>query len=101
MFNRFCKRSFLSALLIGPLIPLNVFCQQGKSLTDFNGEKAYEHVKKLVEFGPRPPGSDAIKKSQAYIQAELKSYGLKVSADSFEAQTPRGTVQMLNIVAEL
>ena len=28
-----------------------------KSATDFDGERAFDHVRKQVEFGPRPPGS--------------------------------------------
>ena len=67
----------------------------------FDANRAYAHLKKLVEIGPRPPGSEGIKKTQDYIQSELKSYGLKVIEDSFDAQTTRGTVPMKNIIAEL
>jgi Zn-dependent M28 family amino/carboxypeptidase len=63
--------------------------------------RAYDHVKRLVEMGPRPSGSENIKKAQLYLATELKSYGLKVSEDTFDAQTPRGTVAMKNIIAEL
>lgn len=63
--------------------------------------RAYAHVKKLVEMGPRPSGSEAIKKAQQYIETELKSYGLKVIADSFEAETTRGKKPMKNIIGEL
>ncbi|MGB7753926.1 MAG: hypothetical protein WCF88_20405, partial [Candidatus Acidiferrales bacterium] len=30
----------------------------------FDGAKAYEHVSKLVSFGPRPPASDGLHRSQ-------------------------------------
>jgi glutaminyl-peptide cyclotransferase len=63
--------------------------------------RAYDHVKRLVEMGPHPSGSESIKKAQQFLEMELKSYGLKVSEDSFDAETPRGTVPMKNIIAEL
>ena len=75
------------------------------SITDKTGEvdaaRAYEHVKKLVELGPHPSGSEAIKKAQEYLEIQLRSYGLKVSEDDFNAETPRGSIPMKNIIAEL
>ncbi|MEK6284482.1 MAG: M28 family peptidase [Acidobacteriota bacterium] len=68
---------------------------------DFDAGRAYEHVKRLVAIGPRPSGSEAIKKAQDYVEKELKSFGLKVSEDNFTAETPRGTVAMKNIIGEL
>jgi Zn-dependent M28 family amino/carboxypeptidase len=62
--------------------------------------RAYEHVKKLVAIGPRPSGSEEIKKAQQYLENELKNYGLKVSDDAFVGETPRGSVPMKNIIAE-
>jgi glutaminyl-peptide cyclotransferase len=67
----------------------------------FNGERAMEHVKKQVEFGPRPPGSAELAKTRAYIIEQLKSYGLKVTTDEFRAATPQGEKTMVNITAEL
>lgn len=67
----------------------------------FEAARAFDHVKRLVALGPHPSGSDSIKKAQEYIETELKSYGLKVTQDSFNAETPRGTVAMKNIIAEL
>jgi hypothetical protein len=67
----------------------------------FEAARAYEHLKKMVEIGPRPPGSEAIKKAQDYIIRELNGYGLKVIEDNFQAQTTRGPVAMKNIIGEL
>jgi hypothetical protein len=41
---------------------------------DFDGKRALEYTRKSVEFGPRPPGSSAIQKLQAYIVAQLKTH---------------------------
>lgn len=79
----------------------NASTASNDKITDFDASRAVEHVKKLVEIGPRPPGSETIKKTQLYIENELKSYGLKVSQDAFNARTPRGTVAMKNIIGEL
>lgn len=66
---------------------------------EFSGARAFEHVKQAVEFGPRPAGSPAIRKLQAYIHAQLKSCRCDVQDDDFAAQTPNGSVSMKNIIA--
>jgi hypothetical protein len=68
--------------------------------TEFSGERAFEHVRRLVELGPRPVGSDAHARMRAYLLAELKKYGLTVWTDEFRAQTPLGEKPMVNIIAE-
>ncbi len=67
----------------------------------FDGQKAYEHVAKLVAFGPHPPASDAIHRVQNYIGSQLKSFGCPADEDDFNAQTPIGTLAMENIVAKI
>jgi Zn-dependent M28 family amino/carboxypeptidase len=68
---------------------------------EFDASRAYDHVRKLVALGPHPSGSEAIKKAQEYLENELKSFGLKVTEDNFNGETPRGSIPMKNIVAEL
>jgi glutaminyl-peptide cyclotransferase len=67
----------------------------------FDGAKAYDFTAKLVSFGPRPPGSDAIRQMQDYIRSELQRFGCAVDVDDFHAQTPNGEVPMKNIVAKI
>jgi glutaminyl-peptide cyclotransferase len=67
----------------------------------FSGERAMDHVKKQIDFGPRPPDTEQLAKTRAYITNELKSYGLPVSLDEFTAKTPQGEKRMANIVAEV
>lgn len=66
----------------------------------FDGAKAYEHVAKIVSFGPRPPASAALRQTQDYILAQLKSDGCEIDQDDFHASTPKGEVAMKNIVAK-
>jgi len=70
-------------------------------VTAFNGERAMEHVRKQIEFGPRPPDTEPLAKTRAYISNALKSYGLNVSLDEFTVTTPQGQKKMANIVAEI
>src|SRR5215204_3655200 len=67
----------------------------------FNGERAMDHVRKQIDFGPRPPDSQQLAKTRAYIANELRAYGLNVSLDEFTATTPQGQKKMANIVGEL
>jgi glutaminyl-peptide cyclotransferase len=67
----------------------------------FDGAKAYEFTAKQVAFGPRPPASDAIHRTQEYIDAQLHSFGCQVDEDDFHASTPIGDVAMKNIVAKV
>ena len=67
----------------------------------FDGAQAYEYVAKLVSFGPHPPASDAIHRTQDYIRTQLKSFGCAVDEDDFHSQTPIGDVEMRNIVAKI
>src|SRR3984957_11223332 len=66
----------------------------------FDGAKAFDHVAKIVSFGPRPPASEGIHQVQAYLIAQLNSYGCQVDLDDFNASTPSGNVAMKNIVAK-
>ena len=67
----------------------------------FNGERAMDHVRKQIDFGPRPPDTPQLAKTRAYIANELKSYGLNVSLEEFNAATPQGEKKMANIVGEI
>jgi Peptidase family M28 len=67
----------------------------------FDGAAAYDYAAKLVAFGPRPPASDAIHRTQDYIVGQLKSFGCAVDTDDFHADTPIGSLAMKNIIAKI
>lgn len=67
----------------------------------FDRARAYEHVRHLVEIGPRPPDSDGIRRAQAYIIGQLKSFGCPVEEHDFHASTVLGNLAMKNIVVKL
>jgi hypothetical protein len=64
----------------------------------FDGDRAYRHVERLVGFGPRPSGSEALVKSGDYIVAELRAAGLDVEERRFAKPTPRGETTFRNII---
>ncbi len=66
---------------------------------EFSGAEALEFTKHLVSFGPRPSGSEAIRKTQAYILGELKAIACQVTQDDFMGSTPLGQTPMKNIIA--
>lgn len=66
----------------------------------FSGDKAMEHVERLVDLGPRPPASEAIERSRTYIEKQLAASGWKVTRQAFTEDTPRGKVDFVNLIAE-
>jgi hypothetical protein len=72
---------------------------QTKIWEEFSGEKAFAHVQALVDFGPRPPGTEAIEKTRNYLTKQLELSGWKVTRQPFTDTTPRGKVEFVNLVA--
>jgi len=71
--------------------------QPGMAAPAFDGSRAYEHVRRLVEIGPRPAGSEGIARARQYITAEIAGLGLKVVEQAFDADTPLGRIPMVNL----
>jgi glutaminyl-peptide cyclotransferase len=67
----------------------------------FDGALAYKHVEQLVAIGPHPAGTDGIRRAQAYILGQLKSFGCAVEEQDFHASTPIGDVAMKNILVKI
>ena len=67
---------------------------------ELSGEKAFAHVQRLVDFGPRPSGSEAIEKSRHYIEDQLRRSGWRLTRQAFTDDTPRGKVQFVNLIAQ-
>ena len=54
-----------------------------------DGQRAYEHVRAMVALGPRPAGSEALAKNAAYLQDQLRSYGLEPQEQVWEQKIER------------
>jgi Zn-dependent M28 family amino/carboxypeptidase len=81
------------------MIAILLFASSGAG-AEFSGKQAYEFTRRIVALGPRPPGSPAMRKAQAYLLAELKQRSCEIIQDDFVAQTPNGPVRMKNIIAK-
>jgi Zn-dependent M28 family amino/carboxypeptidase len=91
---------FMSAVAANPpQIPVDALPPEKTG--GFDGKAAYEHVAKIVSYGPRPSGSQALAQTQDYILSQLQSYGCTVETDAFTAQTPAGPIAMKNILVKI
>jgi glutaminyl-peptide cyclotransferase len=75
--------------------------QPAPSAPKFDGNRAYEDLRHMVAIGPRPAGSDALKRTRDYIKKELVAAGLQPEEQPFDARTPAGPIHMVNIRATL
>ena len=64
----------------------------------FDGARAFEDLRIVANFGPRPPGSTALKETRQYISARLAGDGIEVWHDNFTADTPVGNIAMTNVI---
>jgi glutaminyl-peptide cyclotransferase len=71
----------------------------GELWREFSGPRAFAHVEKLVAFGPRPSGSAALEQSRQYLEAELRAAGWTVERQAFTQDTPRGSIEFVNLIA--
>jgi hypothetical protein len=88
-----------SAPAVSPQVPDDAL--PAEKTGGFDGAKAYGHVAKLVGFGPRPSGSQAIAQAQDYITSQLSSFGCTVDVDAFSTDSPAGRLAMKNIVVKI
>jgi glutaminyl-peptide cyclotransferase len=96
--------------MFGREIRLSIFCcllfscagkNSGEKIwEEFSGAKALEHVKQLVDLGPRPSQSEAIEKARLYIDKLLSNCNWQVTRQTFTEATPRGPVTFVNLVAQ-
>jgi hypothetical protein len=81
--------------------PPPVAATPGTAPADFDGTRAWEHLRQQVAFGPRPSGSPALARTRAYITQQLTGYGLTVREQAFRAETPNGPIPMVNLTVTL
>ena len=74
---------------------------QAQGPVAFESSRAYEHLRQIVNIGPRPAGSPGIERTREYIIEQLKAVGVSVTRQSFVAKTPVGDVPMVNLIATI
>jgi Zn-dependent M28 family amino/carboxypeptidase len=73
----------------------------GSKTVAFDSNKAWEHLRKQVSFGPRPSGTPAINETRKYIIDQLKAAGIESKEQMFIGMTPLGEVSMVNVIATI
>jgi Zn-dependent M28 family amino/carboxypeptidase len=66
----------------------------------FDGKQAYAYTKQVSDFGERWPGSPGHQKTEDLIHKVLAAAGATVEADNFTAKTPRGNIEVHNIIGK-
>jgi glutaminyl-peptide cyclotransferase len=84
-------------LLLAAVVACASAAQPALQTPQFDGKRAWEHVRKIVEIGPRPAGSPGAARTREYITAQLKALGLTVQEQAFDADTPIGPVRAVNL----
>ena len=79
----------------------NGHAQSAASLPSFDAARAFNDLKRMVAFGPRPAGSPELAETRAWIVSELKRTGLQVEEDKFTASTPVGNLDMANVIVRI
>jgi glutaminyl-peptide cyclotransferase len=84
-----------------PAAPAGKAAAAAPTPVTFDGGRAYEHLRQIVNFGPRPAGSPAIERTRGYISEQLKALGITVTPQAFDAQTPIGRIHMVNLIGTI
>src|SRR6267142_4228911 len=92
---------WLSGNLMLHVLLVLVMLIQGPGSVSFDSNKAWEHLRQLVAFGPRPAGSAAIEQSRTYIKNQLSAIGIPVTEQGWDDQTPTGRVHMVNLIGTI
>lgn len=66
--------------------------------SEFRGPVAFAETKRAVSFGQRPSGSANLSKVREWLTSQLKGLGGELSTDSFQGQTPSGSIPMTNLI---
>jgi hypothetical protein len=67
----------------------------------FDGARAWAHLERQVQFGPRPSGTPALIATRQYIVDQLKAAGIAVREQAFVGKTPAGDVAMANVIGTI
>lgn len=67
----------------------------------FDGARAWTHLERQVQFGPRPAGSPALTETRRYFIEQLRGAGVTVREQSFVGKTPAGPVPMVNVIGTI
>lgn len=88
----------VTAQSVSAAAPLPALSAAIVSPPKFDSVRAFQYVKEIVAFGPRPIGSPNHKKVEDYILSHLK--GDSVEQDAFTIETSEGKFPVRNLIAK-
>ncbi len=94
------ERRHPPALMAGWVCLALASLSPGAEPPSFSGARAFEDLKHLVGFGPRPSGSPALTQTRQWLIQELRGTGAQVEEDPFVANSPIGPIPMDNLIAK-
>jgi len=86
---------------LAAVLPGLISLASARKPVTFDSGRAYEHVRQLVGYGPRPAGSAALAAARQYITSQLAAAGINTVEQAFDAETPIGRIRMVNLVATI
>jgi Zn-dependent M28 family amino/carboxypeptidase len=86
-------------VLVGVAVAMSVAAVP--TVPRFDGNRAFEDLRQVVLFGPRPAGSPALEATRQYIKKQLAAAGIQTVEQPFDADTPIGRIHMVNLIARI
>ena len=78
-----------------------VLLQTPAAAPRFDASHAWDHLRAVLAFGPRPAGSPAIDHTRQYIKTQLAQLKVNVVEQAWDDTTPAGRVHMVNLIATI
>lgn len=67
----------------------------------FDGAKALDEAKTIVELGPRDAATPGSRAAANYLRDRLRAFEVEASIDEFKALSPKGEVAFMNVIGRL
>ena len=94
-------RAMSSSVVVAAVLGAAAAIGAAQARAGFDGNRAYEHLRQVVAFGPRPAGSRALESTRQYIKKQLADVGIQTVEQAFDAETPIGRIHMVNLIARI
>ena len=78
-----------------------VLLQTPAAAPRFDASRAWDHLRAVLAFGPRPAGSPAIDQTRQYIKTQLAQLKVNVVEQAWDDTTPAGRIHMVNLIATI
>jgi glutaminyl-peptide cyclotransferase len=98
--TRFRRSAYWIGIVMICVLPLMAAARRARAARPegtFSGGRAFEDLKHIASFGPRPAGSKPLSDTRRWIVNQLEQMGYKVEEDLFQGETPFGSVTMINL----